>query len=58
MFTDELLANLVGNAINIAKFHKKKCYEDCGCSMFLLGQLCIAAGAELTDEQFRVFMER
>lgn len=54
--SNDRLTLLIDNAIKIAKFHKEKCVEDCGCSMFLLGQLCVTAGAKLTDEQFRVFM--
>lgn len=54
--SNDWLALLVNNAVKVAKFHKEKCDEDCDCSLFLLGQLCITAGAELTDEQFRIFI--
>lgn len=51
------LALLVDNAVKIARLHKENCNDkDCGCSLFLLGQLCIAAGVALTDEQFRIFI--
>lgn len=54
--SDEKLALLVDNAVKIARFHREKCNEDCNCSMFLLGQLCIMAGAKLTKEQFLAFI--
>lgn len=51
------LALLVDNAVKIARLHKENCNDkDCGCSLFLLGQLCIAAGVTLTDEQFHIFI--
>lgn len=50
------LAFLVDNAINIAKSHKKKCDGDCDCNIFLLGLLCIEAGAKLTNEQLSIFI--